>query len=147
MLPADIRVGWVFRYAYLWNWQPKEGREEGDKVRPSLVLAIVATETDGTQSARVLPITHSPPTDPASAVELPAGVKSKLGLDDDRSWVILTESNRFAWPGPDLRHIDRPGGYYGPLPAILFNEIKRRFVAIARGEIEVAAHASVSRTE
>ena len=41
MLPTDIRLGWVFRYAYLWDWQHREGREEGDKDRPCLVLAIV----------------------------------------------------------------------------------------------------------
>jgi hypothetical protein len=35
----------------------------------------------------VLPITHSPPADPASAIEMPAPVKRHLGLDDDRSWI------------------------------------------------------------
>lgn len=147
MLPADIRVGWLFRYAYLWDWQYREGREEGDKDRPCLVLAIVATEIDGTQSVRVLPVTHTPPSDPAAAVELPPDVKSRLGLDEERSWIVLTESNRFAWPGPDLRPLDQPGGYYGPLPISLFSEVKRKFVAIARGETTVAMHSSVTRTE
>ena len=147
MLPADIRVGWLFRYAYLWDWQYREGREEGDKDRPCLVLAIVATDVDGTQSVRVLPVTHTPPSEPETAVELPPDVKSRLGLDEERSWVVLTESNRFAWPGPDTRPIDRPGGYYGPLPISLFNEVKRKFVATARGETAIAPHSSVTRTE
>lgn len=148
MLPADIRVGWVFRYAYLWHWQHREGREEGDKDRPCLVLAIVATDEAGAPVVRVLPITHTPPADPAGAVEIPADVKRRLGLDDQRSWIILTESNRFVWPGPDLRPLDSASGYYGALPPGLFNEVKRRFVAIARGETTAAlVHASVPRTE
>lgn len=147
MLPVDIRVGWIFRYAYLWDWQHRQGRDEGDKDRPCLVLAIIAMDLDGTQTVRVLPITHSLPSDPAAAIELPAAVKTRLGLDDDRSWIVLTESNRFVWPGPDIRPVDRAGGYYGPLPVSLFNEIKRQFVAIARGEVKVTAHSSVTRTE
>jgi hypothetical protein len=97
---------------------------------------------------RVLPITHTPPTDPADALEIPAAVKTALRLDDERSWIALTESNRFAWPGPDLRPVDTESGYYGPLPPNLFTEVKRRFVAIARGEMAVSTpHRSVPRSE
>ncbi|MCA9239706.1 MAG: hypothetical protein KDA37_05890, partial [Planctomycetales bacterium] len=53
-------------------------------------------------------------------------------LDDDRSWIVLTESNRFVWPGPDLRPVDSDSGYYGPLTPRFFAEVKQRFVAIAR---------------
>lgn len=64
MLPAEIKVGHVFRYSYLWHWQHREGREEGDKDRPCLVLALVAVQEDGSPVVRVLPITHTPPSDP-----------------------------------------------------------------------------------
>ena len=60
MLPTEPKVGWLFRYSYLWHWQHLEGREEGDKDRPVLVLAIVAEVEDGTPAVRVLPVTHSP---------------------------------------------------------------------------------------
>ena len=33
----------------------------------------------------------------------PDTVKRRLELDDERSWIVLTEANRFIWPGPDLR--------------------------------------------
>jgi hypothetical protein len=33
----------------------------------------------------VLPMTHSAPADPSSAVEIPLPVERHLGLDDDRS--------------------------------------------------------------
>ena len=98
------------------------------------MLAIVATLEDGPPAVRVLPVTHSPPSDPQDAVEIPAATKRRLGLDDERSWIVLTESNRFVWPGPDVRSIDRESGYYGALPPALFGEIKRRFVELARAQ-------------
>ena len=61
---------------------------------------------------------------------------------------MLTESNRFAWPGPDLRSVDSDSGYYGALTPRLFTEVKRRFVAIARGEVATSTpHHSVPRSE
>jgi len=143
MLPTEIKVGHVFRYSYLWRWQHLEGREEGDKDRPCLVLALVATLEDGTPVVRVLPITHTPPSVAAEAIELPAATKRRLGLDDERSWIVLTESNRFVWPGPDIRAVENESGYYGPLPPALFNEVKRRFVELARAQ----RHAATPRSK
>src|ERR1700739_4639183 len=39
----------------------------------------------------------------SDALEIPTPTKDRLGLDSDRSWVVLTEANDFIWPGPDLR--------------------------------------------
>ncbi len=47
MIPSEPKVGWIFRYSYLWHWQFEQGREEGDKDRPVLVLAITTTLEDG----------------------------------------------------------------------------------------------------
>jgi hypothetical protein len=143
MLPADIRVGHILRYSYLWHWQHLEGREEGDKDRPCLVLALVVTQEDGTPVVRVLPVTHTPPKTADEAVEIPPAVKRRLRLDDERSWIVLTESNRFAWPGPDLRPLDTDNGYYGPLPPALFDEVKRRFVDLARKARHVSGARSI----
>ena len=33
-----------------------------------------------------------------AAIEIPAQTKKRLGLDEDRSWIMLTEANRFVWP-------------------------------------------------
>ena len=77
---------------------------------------------------RVVPVTHSPPADPAVAIELPQRVKQHLGLDADRSWVVVDEVNDFVWPGCDLRSI--PGAQhridYGFLPPRLFRSIVTR---------------------
>ena len=143
MLPTEPKVGWVFRYSYLWHWQFAEGREEGDKDRPALVLAIVAHLDDGTPAVRVLPITHSPPNNPDEAIEIPPATTRRLGLDDERSWIVLTESNRFVWPGPDMRPVDSDTGYFGPLPPALFAEVKRRFVELAKAQ----RHRATPRSE
>jgi hypothetical protein len=49
--------------------------------------------------------------------------------------VVLTEANRFIWPGPDLRP-RTPGNAasvaYGPLPFALFEEIRTKFIANIR---------------
>ncbi|QRM53803.1 hypothetical protein F3Y30_03950 [Sinorhizobium sp. BG8] len=37
----------------------------------------------------------------------PLATKPRLGLDDERSWTALTESNSFVWPEADMRPLDR----------------------------------------
>lgn len=49
----------------------------------------------------VAPITHSPPTNEGDAIEIPAALIAHLGIDDLRSWIVVTETNDFLWPGPD----------------------------------------------
>jgi hypothetical protein len=141
MFPADIKVGYIFRYSYLWHRQHVQGRREADKDRPCLVLAIVKIDENGNSIVRVLPITHLPPGNSSDAMEIPHTVKQRLGLDDERSWIVLTESNRFIWPGPDIRPLGTSDGYYGPLPPALFREVKQRFVSLAKA----GAHAPAPR--
>ncbi|MHB1304547.1 MAG: hypothetical protein ACYCZB_13880 [Acidiphilium sp.] len=71
------------------------------------------------------PVTHSPPDDASTAFELPLAVKRHLGLDDERSWVILDEVNEFGWPGFDLRRLprSRDSFAYGFLPPRLFDQL------------------------
>jgi hypothetical protein len=79
----------------------------------------------------VLPITHTAPQPPADGIELPESTRTRLGLDDGRSWVIVTEGNDFIWPGPDLRPVAGRGQKsvaYGFLPPRLFRAIRSRFV-------------------
>jgi hypothetical protein len=90
----------------------------------------------------VAPITHAPPTDPRLAVEIPAATKRRLGLDDERSWIVLSDLNRFEWPGPDLRPVSReePGRFaYGPLPPAIFREVLQRLAMLVRERLVRAA--------
>jgi hypothetical protein len=123
--------GLVIRYAYLWRSDYLRGQEEGVKDRPCAVVLMTETE-DGDLLVTVLPVTHTPPGDPDLAVEIPHAVKRRLGLDDDRSWVVLSEANRFTWPGPDVRMATRgdPASIvYGELPGTLLLRIRDKFVA------------------
>ena len=126
--------GLVIRYSYLWAEEHKRGQEEGVKDRPCAVILVTKNEDDE-RVVTVLPISHTPPADAKLAVEIPAPVKRRLKLDDERSWVVLTEANRFIWPGPDLRP-SKPGDSasvgYGPLPFALFEEIRTTFIAAIR---------------
>jgi hypothetical protein len=134
-VPLPVPVpGLVIRYGYLWNSEHLAGGEEG-KDRPCAIVAALRPADDaGETRVLVLPVTHSPPTEPALAVEIPAPVKERLRLDADRSWVLLSEWNEFVWPGPDLRRV--PGGdessvAYGMLPPGFFATIRDRFLALA----------------
>ena len=77
--------GLVIAYSYLWHREHEAGREEGRKERPSVVVLAIERDADGATVVTVLPITHTPPADPALAVEMPAPVKRHLGLDAERS--------------------------------------------------------------
>lgn len=132
-LPRPVQ-GLVIRYSYLWHAEKERGLEEGVKDRPCAVI-LVTQGSDERGIVTVLPITHRPPDDDRLAVELPAVTKARLGLDGDRSWVMLSEANRFEWPGPDLRPgIAGVGSRvaYGLLPFRLMDEIRLRFFDVLR---------------
>ena len=115
----------MIRYSYLWLREHRDGREEGAKDRPCAIILALPVQGGKTRTL-VVPVTHSPPESDAAALELPQSVKEHLGLDRKRSWVVLSESNLFNWPGPDLRRIgdlDDSSVAYGFLPPRLFAEL------------------------
>lgn len=139
------RPGLVIRYSYLWLAEYRRGREEGVKDRPCAVLLVI-TDNEGEQKVVVLPVTHTPPNDPTLAVQIPAATKRRLGLDDERSWIVLVESNRFTWPGPDLRPVtpgDAASIAYGLLPKALFDDVRAKWLAL----FEARKTSTVARTE
>lgn len=122
--------GLVISYSYLWATEHDTGTEEGVKDRP---CAIVAAQQiiEGREIITVVPITHSPPRDPVDAVEIPAALKKHLGLDDARSWIMVTETNDFLWPGPDLRPVAGGGAgrfHYGTLPPRFFTHLRDKIM-------------------
>ena len=122
--------GLVIRYSYLWKREFDAGGDEGSKDRPCAIVLIVLDD-DGDKEVWVLPITHTPPANPADAVEIPALTKNRLGLDAERSWIVITEANEFVWPGPDLRPIagrDESTIAYGVLPPRFFEYVRDQFL-------------------
>lgn len=122
--------GLVISYSFLWSREHEAGVREGRKDRPCAIVVATLDEATGETRVIVAPITHHPPGNPHLAVEIPPRVKSHLGLDFDRSWVVCSELNRFTWPGYDLRPVPgKIGGFvYGMLPRKLFEKIRWRIL-------------------
>lgn len=138
--------GLVIRYAYLWRREQEAGREEGTKDRPCAIVLALAGGDGGQPRVVVLPVTHSPPRPPDEGIELPPATKRRLGLDEERSWVVTSEANSFLWPGPDLRFLPGRGpesAAYGFLPPGVFRVVRDRFLAGVRAR----RAATVPRTE
>jgi hypothetical protein len=90
-----------------------------------VVIVVARLAQKGGTALLVAPITHTPPENAADAVAIPANVKKQLGLDNEPSWIVLTELNRFLWPGPDIRLA--PGSdspVYDALPDWLFERVR-----------------------
>lgn len=131
------QVGQVVRYSYLWKREADEGREEGIKDRPAVI--VVAQHREGSRTRVVVaPITHTPPVDPSGGVELPPATRRRIGLDDVRQWIVLNELNAFLWPGPDLRPLPGQGllsVIIGVLPAGLSRLVNERLQAGIRSRL------------
>jgi hypothetical protein len=132
MVVPEPECGLVISYSYLWRKEYEEEKVEGLKNRPCAIILVVRNE-DGGKKVTVAPITHTMPVDPAVAIEIPAKVKTHLGLiDSENSWIILDDFNVFAWPGYDLRTLaGKPGCYdYGFLPPVFFKHIVSKILEL-----------------
>jgi hypothetical protein len=131
----EPEAGLVISYSYLWKEEEERGQVEGRKDRPcAIILAIDHPDPAlaGRKQVAVVPITHSAPHDPGVTIEIPLRVKQHLGLDNDRSWVVLDEINVFTWPGFDLRPIRRGESRidYGILPPKFFDVLVAKFTEL-----------------
>jgi hypothetical protein len=98
-----------------------------------VVVVIAREERPAGTGLLVAPITHTPPERAADALEIPLNVKKQLGLDRERSWIVLTELNRFIWPGPDVRPApDSDSPFYDALPDWLFVRVREGILKQAR---------------
>ena len=120
----------MISYSYLWAREHEKGAEEGRKTRPCAIVA-ARQIIEGHEVVTVVPVTHSPPADPLDTVEIPAALKAHLGLDDMPSWIVVTETNDFLWPGPDLQPIAGSGPTrfdHGILPPRFFAHVRDRIL-------------------
>ena len=122
--------GLVISYAYVWDHEAQSGQEEGRKDRPCVIALAIERQPDGETLVTVLPVTHRRPENAATAIEIPPAIKRHLGLDEARSWVIVSEGDQFVWPGYDLRKAPGSDRYdYGFLPPRFFRQILDAFRA------------------
>ena len=78
---------------------------------------------------------------------VPAGL-SLTGADLAQGpvWIVVTDANRFIWPGPDLRPRkigDATSVAYGVLPATVYEELRAKFIKA----VEARLAAAVPRTQ
>jgi hypothetical protein len=121
--------GDVIRYAYLFQSEHEHGKIEARKERPALVVALAVVSPEGKHQVLAVAITHTPQRK-EDGIELPSNVKTSLGLDEQRSWIVATEANSFRWPGPDLRAV--PGRkeetpIYGRIPTSLLQRVAQLY--------------------
>jgi hypothetical protein len=131
MATFEPEIGLVIRHAYLWRDEARRGRQEGTKDRPCVIIHTRRNE-HGETEVFIAPITHSAPRQLERAITLPPATKARLGLDEQDSWMITTEVNRFIWPGPDLRPLPDGRVAYGFLPARMARDVIRQVQSNAR---------------
>ncbi len=134
--------GLVIRYDYLWSREAAAGRTQG-KDRPACLVAASDSKTQP-RFVVLLPITHSPPIGETIAIEIPAKVRQSIGLDDQPSWVVVSEYNVDKWPNAGLSPIPGKADVfaYGFVPPGLFATIKARLVELARQKKSEAVNRS-----
>ena len=98
-------------------------------------MVLVTQSADGNDQVHFVPMTTNPPAGDQKAVEVPAAIRRQLGLSAERSWIMMTEWNRFSWPGYDIRPVrDRgPSASYGFILSRLFRQVRDALVAAAIG--------------
>ena len=103
------KSGHILRYVYLFKEEEARGRDEGVKER---FVAVVGFEEG---KYRVAAITTKGERS-GSAIALPAEVAKAAGLSPESS-IVVSEFNRFRWPGYDIRPLMKSPGYIaGRLP-------------------------------
>jgi hypothetical protein len=131
MALPEPKPGLVIRYDYLWTREAAAGKQQS-KDRPACLVAA----SDSTVAPRfvvILPITHSAPTGDTVGIEIPPKVAQALGLDEARSWVVVSDHNVDEWPNAGLAPVPgRPDIFsYGFVPRGLFAQIKAQFLELS----------------
>ena len=132
MAIPDPEPGLVVHFNYLWSREYDRGRLNARYARPCAIVLSHRRTADGVAVVMLAPITHSEPRAGDRAIEIPAAVKRRLGLDDLRSWVMVDEVNETVWPGFDLQ-TNAQGQYaYGFIPRPLFRRIKDAMLQVLK---------------
>lgn len=105
----ELRIGHILQYVYLFDAEAAQGRDEGVKQRPVIVIHIDRE----TRRVSVLPVTTKGDRK-KNATPLPAEVAQAAGLDPTSS-IVTDEYNTFRWMGYDIRPV-ADGWIAGRLP-------------------------------
>ena len=134
MAPPEPQPGLVIRYAYLWRDEARQGREEGTKDRPCVMILSVR-DRGGASIVTVAPVTHSPPPASGRAVEIPPPPSSASASTTCPPGSLPTISTSSSGPAPDIRPVPgRPRGSfaYGFIPAGLYQAVRLAIIGHVR---------------
>jgi hypothetical protein len=110
MAIGNPRIGQVIRYSFLWS----NGHE---KERPAVIVVAKKKIDNEKYRVAVMPITHLLPVDVNKYVAIPEKLNNYLGLDAEKSFVIIDEINEFEWTGFDIRKVPNTHKWeYGQIP-------------------------------
>lgn len=93
----EPKPGLVIRYDFLWKEEVLAGYEDGRKDRPCAIILTTKPKDDGSCEVVLCPVTHSPPKEGESAVEIPHKMARHLKLDDDKMWIKTHQVNTLTW--------------------------------------------------
>ena len=98
-------------------------------------MVLLTRTRDGLDLVHVVPMTTQPPDRSEQAIEVPEAARRQLGLPAERSWIVVAEWNRFAWPGYDMRPVPgrEPDTSYGFIPSSLLRRVRDAMLAIGVG--------------
>ncbi|WP_246725053.1 hypothetical protein [Beijerinckia sp. L45] len=116
------------RYDYLWSREAIAGRIQG-KDRP---VCLVAASAALPNYVVLLPITQSQPIHPTIGIAIPSKIGRAIGLDEQPSWVVVSEYNVDEWPNAGLSAASSKTFAYGYIPPGLFAAVKVAFLDLAR---------------
>jgi hypothetical protein len=121
----------VVSYSFLWKREQEKGETSGGKDKPAAIV-IIRSDLGPGERVYVVPITHfGPAQGDQTKIAIPQVVKQRLGLDEERSWIDVSEYNAFVWPGPDLRPTTTSRGAQGQ-QTCLYGFLPRKFFANIR---------------
>jgi hypothetical protein len=84
------------------------------------------------------PITHTEPTPPSVGIEISSEDSKESGLDDQRSWVIVSEVNKVSWSSGRFERTNFGKWEYGELPEQVMMAIREAIVArVSAGQMDV----------
>ncbi len=86
--------GQIVSYEYLWNWQAKLGRTNGEKSRPVCLALRIKDARQKLTHLVILPISGTPPRADQEALPIPLMELRRAGLSEFKDgWITVSEFN------------------------------------------------------
>ncbi len=123
----EPKPGLIIRFDYLWRDEQMRGLEDGRKDRPCVIVVATKEREDGSRRVMVCPITHSPPQENQTSVEIPPKLARALNLDSETMWIKIHKLNAFTWEKDRIPAgmVKTPAGkwFHGIVPYAIREEV------------------------